>query len=655
MTNRSHHDFQLEAALPFIEQLDDDAQSSLNSSTPRHTNSSVHLDLHRMGHKEHDSDRFGSLETLVTRRSDPFFKANWRVSTLLKFLVVPAGLVPLLVSALLLWAHQKHWYITGPPLIYTSAHRGAIQVVVQILSHILGALQIYVICNLIAFSVRINLVRKSMSLKYLKLFSALVSHQFDFSLPKFLFFQLALFNLFNFAPSALWAGSITPITATFNLTGTMAIAHFGQDSARSWAAAPLDSKNCSTKINTLGTFSNCPGMNTPNRLLASISTASTPTGAIRNSTKNDNTQFAYIGRSYGMGSSVGLVPLTSSPLVENYTYTEYGYNSSVTCIYNSSSTWSRRLQRPGAAKNGIPGIFYAIGYLPNSNLSIAPPFYSIVGWGDQDIFAYQSECIMGRFLYAFTAGQRYSPLERMQCEVSFTPCKYDVVVSPPGKNITVTPAAQCGGADVFDVDPTGRLKCKLVGEISWLPRVATSLYSSMVGDAFMSNINNTGLQGVDGVVLDSNETALLAVGVSLTAAIDDAFAALSSSQVITYPTTNVPVSMTIRVLHFGDAWAIYSVLTLSAFILLITVEEAVRTRFWAELPLFDFVDVKSCILGAALGSGTIVKSTVANLGSDVWLGDGAEPRLDEIKVRLKMGGTGMSLASEANRNSGVKF
>jgi len=37
----------------------------------------------------------------------------------------------------------------------------------------------------------------------------------------------------------------------------------------------------------------------------------------------------------------------------------------------------------------------------------------------------------------------------------------------------------------------------------------------------------------------------------------------------------------------------------------------------------------------------------------VWLGDGADPRLDDIKVRLEMDGTGMSLASEANRKSGI--
>jgi len=85
--------------------------------------------------------------------------------------------------------------------------------------------------------------------------------------------------------------------------------------------------------------------------------------------------------------------------------------------------------------------------------------------------------------------------------------------------------------------------------------------------------------GLHGAVLDANQTALQAVGVSLTAAIDDALAALSSFQVITNSTTLVDVDMTIRVLHFGDAWAIYAVLALSVFILLAIVKEAVRTRF----------------------------------------------------------------------------
>jgi len=432
----------------------------------------------------------------------------------------------------------------------------------------------------------------------------------------------------------------------------MDVAHFDQDSAIYWGG--IDEVYCNLTTNVLGTFSNCPGLRTPNGLLATISTASTPTGAIRNYTKNDNTQFAYIGRSYGMGSSVGLVPLQpieeSPPLVERYTYTEHGYNSSVKCIYNSSSKWTHYMIQQGKDPNGIPGIFYAIGYLPNSNLSVDPPFYSIISWGDKglDVVAYQSDDNMGRFLYAFTAGQNYPSLEKMQCEVFFMPCEYNVVVSLPG-NITVTPAAQCGGTDVMDVDPTRLLRRKIVGELSWLPRVSTSLYRSLVGDAFVSNIQNFNISHHG----DPNATTLLAVGMSLKTAIDDTFAAISSYQVITNSTTPVIVNTTIKVLYFGDAWAIYAVLALSVFLLFTTAEEAVRTRFWAELPLFDFVDIKTCIVGAALGSSTLIKSIVANLGSDLWLGDGAEPRLDDIKVTLKFDATGMSLAAEANGNSGV--
>jgi len=634
--------------------------SSTRPSRPQGpTYSSAHLELRHLGPRElshYDSTATdgGLLEPLATRRaahiysSDAVSKANTmpscRVGTLSKLLLVPAVLVPLAVSALLLSAIRNHWYIAGPLLTFTTAHRGVVQAVVQIVSHVLGALQTYVLYNLIAFGVRIHLMSTYISLKKLKFFSAVVSHQFDLTLPRSLLFQLILFNLLNLAPSALWAASITPIITTSSSSGTMDVAHFDQDSAKYWGG--VDGV-CDLKTNVLGTFSNCPGLRTPNGLLATISTASTPTGAIRNHTKNDNTQFAYIGRSYGMGSSVGLVPLQpieeSPPLVERYTYTEYGYNSSVECIYNSSSNWHYAMIQQGKDGNGIPGIFYAAGYLPNSNLSVEPPFYSIVSWGDRgdDVVAYQSDDNMGRFMYAFTAGQTYPSLEKIQCEVFFTPCEYNVVVSLPG-NITVTPAAQCGGTDVMDVDPTQLLRRKVVWELSWLPRVSTSLYRSLVGDGFMSNIHNFNISHHG----DPNGTTLLAMGVSFKAAIDDTFAAISSNQVITNSTKPVIVNTTIKVLNFGDAWAIYAVLALSVFLLFTTTAEAVRTRFWTELPLFDFVDIKTCIVGAALGSSTVTKSIVANLGSDLWLGDGAEPRLDEIKVRLKIDATGMSLATD---------
>jgi len=74
---------------------------------------------------------------------------------------------------------------------------------------------------------------------------------------------------------------------------------------------------------------------------------------------------------------------------------------------------------------------------------------------------------MGWFLYAFAADQNYGFSDRVQCKVPiFTPCKCDEVVSPVGKEIMVTPTVQCGGADLEDVDPTGLLRRKLVGQLA---------------------------------------------------------------------------------------------------------------------------------------------------------------------------------------------
>jgi hypothetical protein len=594
-----------------------------------------------------------------SHRSDASSKTtvlSWRASGLSKLLIIPAVLVPLLTSILLLCAHQAQWFITGPLVAFTSTNRASVQSVVSILSHILGGLQTYVLCILVAFCVRIYLAKTPVSLKYLKFFSAVILTRFDLALPINLLLQLALFNSLHPALSALWAGSLTPISATRQPpASSISIAAFSQESRGYWNITTLNSSNCTTKQDALGTFSTCPGLVTPDMFVSAAATASTPSGAILNHTKNDNTQFAYIGRSYGAGSSVGLVsPVTARfpALVDSFGYKEYGYNSSVTCIYNSSSDWHLESIQPGKGPNGIPSIYYALGYLPNSNLSAASPFYALVGWNIDSIVGHVAQCGMDRYLYAFAAGTEYAVLNQIQCEVSYTPCEFHVVVSPLGRNITVTPV-QCGGTDVIDVDPTGGLRCRIMTEPALLSFVYTSLYTSLIGQAFLTNIANfnislhAALQPSEQAALSLNETTLRAVGASLTASIDAAFAALSSSQLlIANSTTSASVNMTEQVLVFGKAWAIYTISAVSMFILLAAVEEAVRTRFWDELPMFNFVDVKSCVLGAALGASSINDSIVANLGSDVWLGDEVEPRLDKVKVGLKFDTTGVSLEAQ---------
>ena len=89
-------------------------------------------------------------------------------------------------------------------------------------------------------------------------------------------------------------------------------------------------------------------------------------------TKFDNTKFRYVGRSYGVGSSVGLVDTewTDHDVNLGYSYQEQGYTSSAECIYNESSRWEIEKMMDKGSLKALPNIFLAHGYFPNSDWDV---------------------------------------------------------------------------------------------------------------------------------------------------------------------------------------------------------------------------------------------------------------------------------------------
>jgi hypothetical protein len=92
-------------------------------------------------------------------------------------------------------------------------------------------------------------------------------------------------------------------------------------------------------------FTFVPGASKAVFWLNSIATASSNQSTPRIHSKTETSTYNYIGRSFGVGSSVGLAN-TSSPVAApylGYTYNETGYKTQVTCAYNDSSNWQLSL------------------------------------------------------------------------------------------------------------------------------------------------------------------------------------------------------------------------------------------------------------------------------------------------------------------------
>jgi len=98
------------------------------------------------------------------------------------------------------------------------------------------------------------------------------------------------------------------------------------------------------------------------QLVSSLSSATPPENGPRLHQKLDNTGFTYVGRSYGVGASVGLLDnaVTTNTLALFYSYIEDGYEATTACAYNESSGFILR-------DTTNVWVYEAYGELPDSD------------------------------------------------------------------------------------------------------------------------------------------------------------------------------------------------------------------------------------------------------------------------------------------------
>ncbi|KAK5192487.1 hypothetical protein LTR92_007662 [Exophiala xenobiotica] len=132
--------------------------------------------------------------------------------------------------------------------------------------------------------------------------------------------------------------------------------------------------------NAMGDFSFYPVIAFGGRILttASSATSVSPT-MIQTHPKYDNTRYSFSGRSYGVGSSAGLVRSVSEiPNLARYSYLEPGYKTSVSCTVNESSLFNI-WPMFGSGYKGVPVDYLAVGPLPNMLVSNVRNAYQNTG------------------------------------------------------------------------------------------------------------------------------------------------------------------------------------------------------------------------------------------------------------------------------------
>ena len=148
-----------------------------------------------------------------------------------------AALVPFILAILLVIQAPRRYH--GSIVSFVSSNRSAVQIIVQVVSHSLGLLQIYLVQTSQKFAVRLRLFRTSTSLEHVGFWMAVASGKLETSLTiRHLAVSSTLIAI-CVIPGALWAGALTPLSSPGVLTQqttTVLVPVYSQASATTWNA-----------------------------------------------------------------------------------------------------------------------------------------------------------------------------------------------------------------------------------------------------------------------------------------------------------------------------------------------------------------------------------------------------------------------------------
>ncbi len=332
-------------------------------------------------------------------------------------------------------------------------------------------------------------------------------------------------------------------------------------------------------------------------LISSAASATTVDGRIRQHQKSDNSRYTYNGRSHGVGSSVGLVDdvIARNPLALSYAYQENGLRADVKCIYNLSTKYVVEAESD-------TNIYPIHGNLPNSG-----------DWGKEysEFYGHNTDAIVSigvtannastERILGIAAGESYATLNATQCTINFSPKTFNVSVSLTDHSINVTEVS-----DGIDFPAGQNLTRALIRQFELITNDQTSLYVAILGDSFNSSIAS--YNSSVAVPPSQAEATLAGLTNSVTAMVDDLLVAYASAQLmIMNDSSLVYAAVEINAFRYGSALYIYLTFAINIAVIVLLVEEALRTRGWRDLLHFDYTDPRCLIVGASMGGCALAR------------------------------------------------
>ncbi|KAI1159731.1 hypothetical protein F5B18DRAFT_635448 [Nemania serpens] len=344
----------------------------------------------------------------------------------------------------------------------------------------------------------------------------------------------------------------------------------------------------------------------PGRSLLDAASSATPIGgSTRVHQKLDESGFTYVGRSYGVGAAVGLTDddLTANESLLDYSYEEIGFDTSVACIYNTSSQF--------ILVDDINSTWDAYGTLPNSG-DVGPELSTYVGHSIDTVvtIGVGRNPDDPRRMLAMAAGASYRHLNATQCSMHFRPARFNVSVNLAGRNITVQPATY---DNVPKIPVQKNLTQTLMRQYELISNSQTSLYISLVGNVLNKSISDY-LTTHAAKSPSLEEATLRGLENSFRAMADDMLVGYASAQLMIQD-DRLPVNATttFAALRVGDDKYIYIIFAMDVVILLLVTIECLRTRGWKGMTSLDYLDPAALLLAHQQSKEDLIDNSTITL------------------------------------------
>ncbi|KAK3652906.1 hypothetical protein LTR56_004854 [Elasticomyces elasticus] len=513
-----------------------------------------------------------------------------QATLLTRLLPLLASFPPCLFSLLLL--AQTHHYYGHALTSLVSSNRTTVQILVFVLSYVLGLLQLYSLRTTFTYAARLLAFQGPIHLEKMRYWSAISTNRFDLLLPAHHQLICVLLLATSFLPGTLWTGALTPLLELHTLPtkSSIKLPTFSQNSSDSWNNTDLE--NCQT----VGLVTTCPVPDLQGALLTTLGSASTAGSSLmRRHAKIDAPDWSYVGRSYGVGSSVGLTwvlsPGDAMPVVwENgltaiqykdeilgVRYEEYGWFADVRCEYNRSTGYV--LQSVADGPGGLD-VYAAQGFLPNSFDEGAEQAvrenYTVVSRSNETILAWSARNTGNRTFLSMATNSGNSGFNRTQCVIAFLPTMFTVSTNMSSREITVTPTTRPDMDDTRLPDIT--VTANAVRSLDLLPRVSSS---SALNDALDRNMWNAVSEV--GHVMITERDRMSSVEDALAAVLDDILGAYGAAQVVfAHDTAETDVTVVGMMIRVGVARFVHLVAGFSVVVVVMQVVGLAWTRCWDE-------------------------------------------------------------------------